>query len=186
MIKVKHITRCINYNGSQLSPHFIFNNFNIIGNAIISFAGKCDISPEFIIDLADLKEKKKIYSENMLHFIGEFFSYDLEKTLLLQRLFISIIKDELVKKTRKSTIVRIGNDIFDGNHKISISVATSSCISTLLHIGINISSKNTPVKTKGLQDYNIPVEKFAKILLKKFQDEINSIYIARCKTREAK
>lgn len=186
MIKIKYVTKCINYNGSQLSPHFIFNNFNILGDAVISFQGKCNILPEFMIDLVDLKEKKKIYSENMLHFIGEFFSYDLEKTLFLQRLFISIIKDELIKETGKHTIIRIGDDIFDGNYKVSISVATISCISALIHIGINISSRNTPLPTKGLDDYNIQSEKFAKILLKKFSSELNSIYFARCKVKKAK
>lgn len=186
MIKTKYLKKIINYDGSQLSPHFIFKNFGIQGDAIISFRGKCDILPQNIIDLKDVKEKKKIYSEDMLHFIGEFFSYNLFTTVLIQRLFISIIKDEIAGQSGKNTIVRWGDDIFDEDNKISISVATASGISTLFHIGINLSSKNTPVKTKGLDDYNISGEKFSHTVLKKFSEEISESHLSKCKVNFCK
>ena len=52
-----------------------------------------------------------------------------------------------------------------------------------MHIGINISSKNTPVPTKGLADYGLDVMPLAQKALQKFQDEFSIIERARTKVR---
>ena len=182
-MNVKFIQGKILYDGTQLTPHWIYNKFDIAGDCIVSFIGGCNIKFNNIVDLEDLKENRKIYSEEMLHFIGEFFDFNLRETILLQRLFISIIKDELFNKTKDSSIRRIGDDIYVDRKKFSISIATRSEVSSLLHIGLNIEIKNTPVETSGLSDYKIEPKNFAKLLLRKFEEEIESINIAKVKVR---
>lgn len=182
-MKTLRTDKKIDYDGSQLSPHWILRNFEITGNAVVAFEGKCHVPTENLVDLHDQREKKTIFSESMLHLIAEFFDRSLDETILLQRLLVSLAQQEIVFRSKTPTLIRAGNDLFDGEAKLSVSVATASPVSTLLHFGINISSKNTPVKTKGLEDYRISPPEFAQSLLETFRHEVESVKTARAKVR---
>ena len=172
----------INYTGRELHSHFAYKRFDLAGDSLLAFCGGCDVKIDALVDLEDVKAKAGIYSEDMLHFIGEFFHTDLEKVILVQRLLMAIIKDEIASLSGKE-LSRKGDDIYDGDAKLSVSIATSSPVSTLIHTGINIVSDNTPVKTKGLNDYGIEVLPFAENILSQFESEIADIKFARCKVR---
>ena len=183
-VQIKLIEHNLCYDGTQLAPHWIYKNWGLLGNALVAFRGPCQVSIEKMVDLVDVKENKPIYSEDMLHFLAEFFDSDLEKTILFQRLLVSLAEQEITFRCEKPIrIIRGGNDLYEGEAKLSVAIATASPISTLLHFGINISSKGTPVKTKGLQDYNIEPESFAKALLESFRHEWLSVRDARAKVR---
>jgi hypothetical protein len=79
--------------------------------------------------------------------------------------------------------VRGGNDLYEDGAKLSVSIATATPVSTLLHFGINISSQGTPVRTKGLEDYSIEPVSFAKAVLESFRDELKTVDEARAKVR---
>ncbi len=172
----------IDYTGRELTAHFAYRNFNMAGDSLVAFCGKCNVRKENLVDLEDVKENSFIFSRSMLHFIGEFFDNDLEKTVLKQRLLMAVIKDELVDRSRVS-IMRDGDDLYDGESKLSVSIATITPVSTMIHAGINIISESTPVKTKGLDDYGIEAKSFAESVLQKFDEEMKSVIFARCKVR---
>lgn len=181
MLKIKYINKIIDYDGSQLAPHYIYKNFNLLGNSLIAFRGKCNVKLDKMVDLEDVKAKSKIYSEDMLHFIGEFFGISLKQAVLYQRLLIVIIKEILEEKGIQ--VKRVGDDIFLVKKKLSISIATVSLVSALIHIGINISSKNTPVATMGLKDLGLTHKKLALEILDRFREELKSINRASCKVK---
>ena len=183
MIKIHWISEPRNYDGSQLSSHWIYENFNLLGEALVAFRGACDVPITKMVDLADVKDNKPIWSQDMLHFIGEFFRFDLEKTILAERLLVSLAQQEIIFRTKNVALVRGGNDLYDEGAKLSVAIATVSPVSTLIHFGINISSEGTPVKTKGLNDYGIEVEPFAKALLESFKNELATVVEARSKVR---
>jgi len=58
-----------------------------------------------------------------------------------------------------------------------------SPVSALIHLGVNISSENTPVPTLGLDDLEIPVDDFILKVLQGFINEMKGIEQARCKVR---
>ena len=177
----------IDYDGSQLTSHWAFERTGKAGDAVISFIGKCDVTLEHMVDLVDKRASCRIFSEKMLHFIVEHFDHDLEKTVLRQRLFVAIIKDAILRQAQNDrSLERRGNDIYDGEAKVNISIATASPVSTLMHIGVNISSKNTPVKTKGLADYNIEPKTFAEEIMKRYSVELEGVNEARTKARWVK
>lgn len=183
MIQVKWIEQKILYDGTQLSPHWIFKNFGLLGNALVSFTGKCDVSLEKMVDQVDVQQQKPIFSENMLHFMGEFFDMELEKTILLERLLVSLAQQEIMLRNKKCHLIRGGNDLYEEDAKLSVAIATASPVSTLIHFGINIESKGTPVKTKGLNDYGIEPHMLAAALLESFKHEVISMKEARAKVR---
>ncbi|MFH1654961.1 MAG: DUF366 family protein [Pseudomonadota bacterium] len=175
----------ITYDGTQLRSHWISDQTGKFGDAIVSFVGPADVDLSHMVDLEDVKNKEPISSNSMLHFIVEHFDLDLEKTILRQRLLVSIIHQALLNSS-KTNIRRTGDDLYDDDAKLSVSIATLSMVSTLIHTAINIDSKNTPVKTKGLNDYKISPLAFALDVMKAYSHELESIKVARAKVRGVK
>jgi hypothetical protein len=182
-VNVLFSEKTIGYDGSQLKPHWIFQTFGLLGDSAVAFCGGCDVPIEKMVDLTDVRDDKPIFSKSMLHFVGEFFGADLTRTILMQRLLVSLAQQELIFRIQKPAIVRGGNDLYDDGAKLSVSIATASPVSTLLHFGINIVSEGTPVKTKGLADYKIEPSSFARALLESFRDEMKTVAEARAKVR---
>ena len=109
-MKSLFIDKEIKYIGSQLSPHWIYKNFHILGDAIVSFIGEMDVKITEMVDIEDVIDKYKI--------------------------------------------TRRGDDIFvhiDGvDKKLSVSIATKSTTSALIHTGLNIDPKGAPIDACGL------------------------------------
>lgn len=183
---IKYLDQRIDYDGSQLAPHWIYKTCGLLGDAVVAFRGGCQVPLEKMVDQVDVREGKPIFSAEMLHFVGEFFETDLVKTILLERLLVSLAQQEIIFRSRSRGspfIIRGGNDLYDGEAKLSVAIATASTLSTLLHFGINIRSHGTPVKTKGLSDYGIEPESFAKTVLESFRHEVATLSEARAKVR---
>ncbi|PKL77657.1 MAG: DUF366 domain-containing protein, partial [Candidatus Melainabacteria bacterium HGW-Melainabacteria-1] len=140
------------YTGSELRSHWIYATLGLQGDAAVAFAGPCEVRLGEMVDLADVQANAPISSEHMLSLIIEHFQADLRSMILRQRLLTAQAKD-LLERHGVSGLRRTGDDLYDGGHKLSVSIATVSPVSGLIHFGINISSLNTPVATKGLEDY---------------------------------
>lgn len=181
------IDRPMDYDGGQLVSHWIFDQTGRLGDALVAFVGRCDVKLDHMVDLVDKRASCKIFSEKMLHFICEHFDHDLEKMVLRQRIFVAIVKDVILRQAQNDrSLERRGNDIYDGDAKVNVSIATASPVSTLMHIGINIGSKNTPVKTKGLEDYGLDAKTFAEEVMKRYNAEVEGIKEARAKVKWVK
>lgn len=183
-MKSLYIDEEIKYIGSQLVPHWIYRNFNIMGDAIVSFRGECEVKLAEMVDIEDVVNDEPIYSEDMLHFIAEFFNIDLVQAVFRQRLLITTIK-EVLERDYGVKSLRSGDDLFVGGAKLSVSIATKSITSTLIHVGLNISSKGTPVKTAGMaSDLSISdIKNFSQNVMNSFSNEINDIILATTKVR---
>lgn len=119
----------------------------------------------------------------MLHFIVEHFDMSLERAILRQRLLVAIIADALNEAKGCFLVRRQGDDLFADDRKLSVSIATRSPVSCLIHVGVNISSKNTPVPTRGLSDLGVDPRRLAQVVLRAYVGECESAQAARCKVR---
>ena len=182
-MKSQFLEQEITYDGTQLRSHWIYETAGVKEDAIVAFIGPCQVDLTHMVDLEDVVAKKHIYSLSMLHFISEQFDSDLEKMILRQRLFVSLMQAELVESQPDEKFVRKGDDLFLEHYKLSVSIATASPISTLLHVGINISSRDTPVPTKGLEDFGLNPVAFAWSVMNRYVDELRGVHWARCKVR---
>ena len=52
---------------SQLSPHWIYKNFNLLGDSIVSFIGEVDVNLAEMVDMEDVINNEPIYSKKMLN-----------------------------------------------------------------------------------------------------------------------
>jgi Uncharacterized conserved protein len=173
----------LNYDGSQLQSLFTYKNFALKGDSMIVFRGSCRVEQNEMVDMEDVLAKDWIFSEDMLHFIVEHFEMDLEKTIIRQRLLIATIKEEL-EKLGVTTLIRSGDDLYKEDKKLSVSIATLSPVSSLIHCGLNVSSKNTPIPTIGLNDLRVEdVFLFGEKVAQRYCAEVQSMRLARCKVR---
>ncbi|MBI4224168.1 MAG: DUF366 family protein [Deltaproteobacteria bacterium] len=177
------LNQTILYDGTQLRSGWVEGTAGPKGDAMAAFCGGANVPIENMVDLEDVARNAPIYSESMLHFIVEIFDRDLEKMVLRQRLLMAIIETALNKYPACAKIARKGDDLFDGSAKLSVSIATTSSRSGLIHTGLNISSQNTPVLTKGLADYDISPKKLAVEVMAHFAEELAGIRHAAGKVR---
>ncbi len=181
-MKTLFIDKNIKYIGSQLSPHWIYKNFHILGDAIVAFIGEVDVKLSEMVDIEDVINNEPIYSKKMLNFIIEQFDISLITMVYIQRLFISIIKD--VIEDYGATVERSGDDLFFNNRKLSVSIATKSINSCLIHTGLNIIKEGAPIQASDLQELNIAdIKEFANKIMEKFKQETESIKLATYKVR---
>lgn len=176
------------YDGSQITPLWGLDQIGIKGSSIVSWIGSMEIEPSKIIDVEDVG--LEIKSKEMIHFIVEHF--DCQPTNIKiayhrQRILVMILKDELAQWGVQCT--RSGDDLYVGNGKLTVSIATISATSMKIHLGINITSEGTPedVDTIGvLETGNIGRKnlfKFINNISEAYIEEIESIERDISKTR---
>lgn len=181
-MKALWVDKKIVYDGSQLRSLFAYMEFGILGDSIIGFRGACDVTPEHMIDGEDKRQSAKICGSDMIHFIVELFDCELLSGVGVQRLLASLVKDALTQENPEygPRLTREGDDIyfmseFGEKRKFSISIATRSPVSTLVHFAFNVSNEGTPVPTCALQDFEIEPEDFIRTLLESARAEVASM-----------
>lgn len=182
-MKTFFIENEIKYIGSQLVPHWIYKNFKIQGNAIVAFIGECEVKLTEMVDIEDVINNEPIYSKSMLSFITEQFNVNLIEGVFRQRLLICIIKELLEEKG--IFVVRNGDDLMINGRKLSVSIATKSATSVLIHTGLNIDSEGAPVEASGLtSELGITnIKEFAVEVMKRYSEELEDIELASTKVR---
>lgn len=182
-MKTKFIDENIKYIGTQLAPHWIYKNFKIQGDAIVAFIGECEVKLSEMVDIEDVINNEPIYSKSMLSFISEQFNTGLVEGVYRQRMLICIIKEALEK--RGFQVIRKGDDLFFENRKLSVSIATKSPTSVLIHTGLNILSDGAPVKASGLSsEMGInDIKDLAVEIMENYSNEVSDILSASTKVR---
>ena len=156
------------YDGTQIQSLWAYRSFGIQGDSIVAFLGGCDIPFEHMVDQEDVRGRKRIWSPLMLHFIVEQFDLDLERAVLRQRLLAAQVREEFESVTGRR-LARVGDDLFDGKKKLSISVATVTPVSSKTHFGINVEkAEGLDVETEGLKTYGVDARPFGARVLARF------------------
>lgn len=181
-MKNQFIDTTLNYTGEELSAHWIYRKFGIMGDAIVAFIGEVNVTRDNMIDLSEAIDQSYIYSPSMLNFMVEHFDHDLNLAIYRQRLLMICIMEELDQLG--ISVSRRGDNLFVHKAKLSISIATANTVSTLIHVGLNIDTAGTPVETAGLTQLGVgDIGSFAQNVMLRYTREIEQIYDARCKVR---
>jgi len=183
--------KTIEYDGSQLSPLWAYINADVSGDSLLFFRGPCSIGEEYMVDIEDRKKNSIISSPEMLHFIMEEFGCPIDRIVLIQRLLVSVVVETLRYLVFDDVEVeREFDNIFaylpdeEERGKLSVSVATVSPVSGLIHLGLNVTGKGTPVRTVGLEELGVEdVDKFAVEVARRFIDEMKDLKVDASKVR---
>ena len=176
------LDRRLDYDGSQLASLFAYREAGVAGDSVVSFRGACRVTDETMVDVEDHRAGATIAADDMLHFIAERFDERLEAMVLRQRLFGRIVADLVEARADVEVDVR-GDDLFVGDGKLSISVATASPVSALFHFGVNVDRAGTPVETAALNDLSIEPDELAAAALEAWAAECDDVAFAARKVR---
>lgn len=173
----------MDYDGSQLRAHWLLDAFGLVGDAMVAFRGRCQVEEAEMADLADL-DGPGIHADDMLHFVWEMFT---APGLLLathrQRLLAAQVREALTLAAPDADVRREGDDLYVGAGKLSISIATLSPVSALVHFAVNIAPTGAPVPIACLEDLSVEPATFAADVLRRVASEQLSIEDARAKVR---
>ncbi len=173
----------IPYSGRELRPHWLFEEFGLRGDAAAAWVAPCLVSIEDLVDIEDADAGSGIASDSMLHIIIEhFFEPKLLLTIHRQYLLASNAAHLFFEHSGEMP-ERTGNDLYIGDSKLSVSIATISPVSGLIHFGINVTTEGTPVLTSALEDFDIEPLPFASELLTRYAADIEAMNKALCKVR---
>lgn len=181
-MKTQFIEKEFKYDGQQLAPLFNYMQYKLLGDSCVAWIGPCDIPFDHMMDGEDLLEKSQIKGSKMLHFVFEIFDRELATGVFLQRLFAAIVQAEILVKSHVP-LSRKGDDLYLEDKKLSISIATRSSNSVLVHFAMNILSEGTPVKTCCLENFGIEPKTLARALLERISSEYQDILKATYKVR---
>jgi hypothetical protein len=174
---------CLAYDGSQLRAHWLLARFGLVGDAMVGFRGPCAVRRDEMADLADL-DGPGIAGADMVQFVQEFFSApDLLLAVHRQRLLAAQAREVLADLAPTAAVRRDGDDLWVGGGKLSISIATVTPVSALLHFAVNATPGGAPVPTSTLQDLGVEPRQFGQAVLARSSAEIESIAEARAKVR---
>ncbi|MBQ7450469.1 DUF366 family protein [bacterium] len=173
----------IKYTGKELSPHWILTNFKMYGDSIVSFVGEVDVPIDNMVDVEDRINNEPIYAKSMLNFIIEHFDYSIKEITMAQILFVQSIK-EVFLNDYNIDLKRNGDDLFYNGRKLSVSIATKSIVSGLIHTALNIDCTGAPVSASDINEIGIKdVKTLAQKIMKCYSNNIEKINYATTKVK---
>lgn len=174
----------LKYDGTQLRSLWAYRKHGELGPSCVAFRGPCSVTFEHMVDLEDLRQESRIEGSDMVHFIVELFDRDLFSAVAFQRLIADIVSAAVTDLTDgKVRLSRDGDDLYWQDRKFSISIATLSPVSQLIHFAFNLSNEGTPVPTCALSDFGLAVEPVVERVLHRIAREYDSCLDATRKVR---
>ncbi len=171
------------YTGGQLRAGWIRETTGLAGDAAVAFLGPCEVAPEHMVDLVDLDAGASISSPRMVHIIVEHPGLDLDHTTTRQRLLMALAGELLNAHLGEPLIRREGDNLYLAARKLSVSVATTSPGSGLIHSGFNARGEGAPVPAIGLEELGVAPREFAGKLLAAYSAEIEGAEAAARKVK---
>jgi len=159
---------------TELYGHFARKNYGLAGDAIVAFVGPCEVRGEKLVDLADRAAGEVIVAARMLHFVVEHFGLSLSEAVWRQRVLAAIVAEEVARRAPGAAVERRGDDVYVAEGKLTVSVATVSPTSALIHLGVNVDATGAPVTTAELAALGIDDREFGEAILTRYAEEVET------------
>ena len=98
-------------------------------------------------------------------------------------MFMCMVAEALSARDGVPALRREGDDLYAGERKLSVSIATASPVSTLMHVGMYSLRLQGHSFRVGLAEWGVDPADFARELLDAYATEIAGVAAARCKVR---
>ncbi|MFP4458917.1 MAG: DUF366 family protein [Candidatus Zixiibacteriota bacterium] len=174
-LNCKILNREMSMTKDALFPQWALDKFDIIGDSIVAFKGPFDMTEEEFYNLSEKRPGElKLSGKEMLHFIIEHFNNKISLSVYRQYLLVSIVEEKLVRRKTKVGIIRWGEDIYDEDKILSVSVITANAVSTKIHLGLFIEDDEDN-GIRGLKHFDILPEEFAEIAVSQYRAEFKRL-----------
>jgi len=185
-VKTRLLEESLCYTGEQLRSGWVQQTAGLEGDAAVGFIGPCDVAREYMVDRVDLDAGAEIRSPSMVHVIIEHPGLDLGHITARQRLLMALAGEVINRHLGEALIMREGDDLYLRDRKLSVSVATTSPKSGLIHAGFNVRGAGAPVAAVGIEELGLEPRAFADRLLAAYAAEVESARRASGKVKEVR
>ncbi|UCH78333.1 MAG: DUF366 family protein [Candidatus Coatesbacteria bacterium] len=159
---------------TELYGHFARKNFGLAGDAAVAFVGPCEVRGDKLVDLADRAAGNFIVAARMLHFVVEHFGLPLSEAVWRQRVLAALVAEEVARRVPGTAVERRGDDVYAAEGKLTVSIATVSPTSALIHLGVNVDATGAPVVAADLQGLGIDERELAEVILNRYAEEVET------------
>ncbi len=181
-MRIVQLEEPLRYDGLQLATAFVDQHAPDAADVLVLFEGEADVPVEHMVDLEDAEAGDSIYSPLMAHWIVEHRDLSLSEAVWRQRLLGRLAADWVAHRAGITVEVR-GDDLYVGEGKLTVSIATRSPRSALIHFGMNVEIEGTPVPAAGLRDLRIPAREVLRAVARLYANEVASARHAVRKVR---
>ena len=171
-MKTRVLDDALCYTGEQLRSGWVRERTGLEGDAAAAFIGPCDVAREHMVDRVDLEAGAEIRSPSMVHVIVEHPGLDLDHITTRQRLLMALAGEIINSHLGEALVERTGDDLYLRGRKLSVSVATTSPGSGLIHAGFNVRGEGAPVPAIGVEELGLAPREFAEKLLCAYAAEV--------------
>jgi hypothetical protein len=182
--------RC--YTGEELRPQIIATLLGkpVDDDAILAFIGPARVEASALVDMDDRIMARTIRADEMLHFIVELFGYGLFQTVLFQRWLVEVVVSRIhyLGQNEDAWVESRGDDIMvefsdRPTGKLSVSIATTSAVGGLIHLGLNGRNDGTPerVDTACLRELGIDPKVMGIDVIHQVAERCKNMMAATCK-----
>ena len=162
--------------GDEMHPHWAYRNFQLLGDSIVSFCGPFNVPPERWIDIDSIMHGLNLPEVNMLHIIIEHFNSDLPEAMLRQYVLVSILEEKLLHRIKNSEhkMVRLGDDLFEGEHQLSVTAVGTTLVSSKIHLGVFLEA-NKKNRIHGLKSYGVDPLELSEVVINQYRADMRRL-----------
>jgi len=162
--------------GDEMLPHWAYRSFGLLGDSIVAFKGPFDVPPGKWIDLECLKRDTELPVVDMLHFVAEHFDTNLREAVLCQYVLVSILEEKLLHRVPQDghRLTRLGDDLFDGENRLSITAVGCTIVSAKIHLGVYLDTEPSK-EIHGLAAYSIDPLELAGVVINQYRTEMRRL-----------
>ncbi len=164
------------FTGPEMAQHWAYKNFGLCGDSIVAFRGRFEVPPESWTDLDAVVHGKDFFFADMLNFIVEHFDSGIREAVMRQYILVSILEEKMLHRMEcaECRLVRLGDDLFDADNRLSITACSITPVSTKLYLGVYLdpSPKNG---IQGLKFYNLKALDLAELVINQYRAEMRRL-----------
>ncbi len=157
-----------------MRSHWALIHFDIRGDSIVAFIGTLHIDSDQQLDILEAKGKLSLPDCEMLNLVVEHFGDDLEKGILRQNILLNIAFEKILHRIKDVQIMRWGEDLYEGNKRLTVSSVSTTFVSVKIHLGICINPEldNGFV---GLTKYSIDPVELAEVICNQYRADMRRL-----------
>ncbi|HHS50942.1 MAG TPA: DUF366 family protein [candidate division Zixibacteria bacterium] len=161
---------------AEMHPHWALKNFGLQGDNIVAFRGAFEVPPEKWFDLDAIMHGQEVLPGEMLHFVIEHFDCNIREILMRQYILVSVVEEKLIHRMNSPDhcLVRLGEDLFDGENRISVTGCTITPVSAKLHLGLYLDS-SLQAGVHGIKAYNVKALELAELVINQYRAEMRRL-----------
>ncbi|MCK5832350.1 DUF366 family protein [bacterium] len=175
-MKFKILSTPRDLTGEEMAPHWAYRNFGLLGDSIVALRGNFNVPSEKWMDIEAIIHCRDVYQADMLHFVIEHFQSSIREMMMRQYILLSIVEEKLLHRMEETEnrLVRLGDDLFDGENRLTVTSANVTPVSAKFYLGIYLDSEaNNGIR--GLKSYNVKALEFAELVINQYRAEMRRL-----------